>query len=143
MDSKASLEVSYLKTLCLDFFVMFYFYFIWFSIFLPYRFCVYNMASSWCFYEISGCTSVGPCTYICFLYLLFKKKSFPTNCWFVLFQFVFVLSCFITIAEKPFCFLMRDRKRVEMDGGEVGETEKEIGKLQSQYITFFKKNLFQ
>lgn len=72
-----------------------------------------------------------------FLVPSFKKKSFPTNCWFVLFQFVFVLSCFITITEKPFCFLMRDRKRVEMDGGEVGETEKEIGKLQSQYITFF------
>lgn len=58
------------------FFLMFYFYFILFSLFLPYRVCVYNMASSWCFYEISGWILVGPCTYICFLYLLLKKNLF-------------------------------------------------------------------
>lgn len=34
---------------------------------------------------------------------------------------------------------MRVRKRGDLDGGEVGGSEKEVAKLQSQYITFFLK----
>lgn len=37
---------------------------------------------------------------------------------------------------------MRVRKRGDLDGGEVGGSEKEVAKLQSQYITFFLKKIY-